>query len=164
MRKLKDLNELKIISQDLKRKGKRIGIISGCFEIIHADFIRLFRFAKKHVDILVIGLNSDRNVKLAKGDNRPVFNFLQRTKVLSELGTVDYIFKIEDIIEISPEEINRIYRKIYLAVKPDYIITNGKVDKYLADKKRAIEGSDIKILKISNNKQPILIDKIIGGR
>ena len=72
--KLKDLNELKKIIDDLKTNGKKIVFTNGCFDILHVGHVRYLNEAKHLGDILVIGLNSDSSVKQIKGNDRPLNN------------------------------------------------------------------------------------------
>ncbi|MCX7916967.1 MAG: adenylyltransferase/cytidyltransferase family protein, partial [bacterium] len=59
MRQVKTLNEIKKISEKLKKEGKIIVFTNGCFDIIHPGHIKLLKKAKSIGDILIVGLNSD---------------------------------------------------------------------------------------------------------
>jgi cytidyltransferase-like protein len=145
--KVKTLKQTIKLAKDLRLQGKTIGLITGCFDIVHIDHIELFRFAKKHVDILIIGLENDQNIRLAKGAGRPIHNFNQRSAVLAELRSVDYIFKIEDIVDFGSPHANEIYKAIYQKIKPNYLITNIKADTYWRKKDRNAKALGIKLLK-----------------
>jgi len=54
--KIKSLGQLQRICSDLRSKGKKIGLITGCFDVIHIGHIRLFRQAKARLDVLVVGV------------------------------------------------------------------------------------------------------------
>jgi len=80
MTKVKSLDEIAKITGGFKRNGKAVGLITGCFDILHIGHIQLFRFARKHVDIVIVGLDNDESIKRTKGENRPVNTFKRRSE------------------------------------------------------------------------------------
>ena len=93
MKKIKTISEL----GKIKKNGKSIGLITGVFDILHYEHVQFLCFAKKKVDVLIVGIECDNNVKLFKGNKRPIFNFKQRALVVSSLECVDFVFKIPEI-------------------------------------------------------------------
>jgi D-beta-D-heptose 7-phosphate kinase/D-beta-D-heptose 1-phosphate adenosyltransferase len=81
--------ELKL--NKLRGSGKKIVFTNGCFDILHLGHVRYLSIARSNGDILVVGLNSDKSVKLIKGDKRPVVEQRQRAEVLAALWCVDYV-------------------------------------------------------------------------
>jgi rfaE bifunctional protein nucleotidyltransferase chain/domain len=79
------------IIQSHKRKGQKIVLANGCFDLIHAGHIRYLKEAKKKGDILVLALNSDSSVQKLKGKGRPILNEKERADILSSFSFVDYI-------------------------------------------------------------------------
>jgi cytidyltransferase-like protein len=61
----------------------------GVFDILHAGHIAYFESAKKHGQILVVTITSDRFVN--KGPGRPHFTHAVRAHVVSHLSIVDYV-------------------------------------------------------------------------
>ncbi len=106
--KLTSLQELKKIIESLKEKGKKIVLANGCFDIIHAGHVRYLRDAKSRGDILIVALNSDRSVRLLKGEGRPLMNELDRAEILSSFEFVDYIVIFDEkdvgniLLELKP--------------------------------------------------------------
>lgn len=90
-KKLKTLPELIRIIVRLKRKGMRIVLANGCFDLIHAGHVRYLEGARRRGDILVVALNSDASVRRLKGRGRPVLSELERAEILSAFSPVDYI-------------------------------------------------------------------------
>jgi D-beta-D-heptose 7-phosphate kinase/D-beta-D-heptose 1-phosphate adenosyltransferase len=89
MARIVNLQELKKV---LSRGNKgRIVLTGGCFDILHIGHVRFFPEAKKMGDYLVVLLESDKNVKKLKGENRPVFIQKERAEMLSALGSVDLV-------------------------------------------------------------------------
>ena len=91
MEKIIDSDSLKNRLNDLRRSGNRIVFTNGCFDILHAGHVRYLSEARSHGDILVVGLNSDKSVKMIKGEKRPIIPEGQRAEVLAGLWCVDYV-------------------------------------------------------------------------
>jgi rfaE bifunctional protein nucleotidyltransferase chain/domain len=91
MTNIKQLEELKIIRQQLKAEGKIVVFTNGVFDLIHAGHIDYLKKAKSLGDILMLGLNSDESVKLIKGDKRPILKELERAFIVANLKPVDYV-------------------------------------------------------------------------
>lgn len=92
---VKDLNDLS--GQFIQEKGRKV-LVGGCFDILHFGHIKFLREAKKFGDILIVALESDRNVQMLKGDNRPFQSVQERGEILSELISVDYIISLPPMI------------------------------------------------------------------
>jgi len=91
MTNIKQLEELRIIRQQLKAEGKTVVFTNGVFDIIHAGHIDYLKKAKALGDVLMLGLNSDESVKIIKGDKRPIISELERAFIVSNLKPVDYV-------------------------------------------------------------------------
>lgn len=115
MAKIKTLSRLSKALAKPRSKGRRIVFTNGCFDILHLGHIRYLKRAKGLGDILVIGLNSDRSVRLIKGAGRPINRQMARAEILSALYFVDYVTIFN---ENTPEQlINKI--------KPDVLVKGG---------------------------------------
>lgn len=88
---------------------------NGCFDIIHPGHIDLLERARALGTKLIVGINSDKSVRLIKGENRPFINENGRAKILSNLRTVDEV-RIFD--ELTPE-------KLIEEIKPDVLVKGG---------------------------------------
>lgn len=60
--KITTIDKLQQIVKKHKNEGKEIGLITGCYDIIHIGHVELFRFAKKHCDIVIVGLENDEAI------------------------------------------------------------------------------------------------------
>ena len=98
--------------QPLRKNGKRIVFTNGCFDILHAGHVRYLAAAGAEGDILIVGLNSDKSVKLIKGNKRPIISQAQRAEVLAALEPVNYV-----IIFNEPDPFKLICR-----IKPDVLV------------------------------------------
>ena len=70
---------------------KKVCFTNGCFDILHRGHIELLKFCRENSDYVVVGLNSDKSVKINKGDSRPYNNQEDRKVVLEALRYVDEV-------------------------------------------------------------------------
>jgi rfaE bifunctional protein nucleotidyltransferase chain/domain len=99
---------LRILSE--KKKGKKIVLANGIFDILHVGHVRYLQDAKKKGDVLVVGLNSDRSARRNKGAGRPLMKEEDRAQIIASLSCVDYV-------TIFNEERAT---KLILSIKPHY--------------------------------------------
>lgn len=74
-----------------RRAGAKIVLANGCFDLFHVGHIRYLAGAKELADILVVGLNSDEQVRKLKGEKRPFMPENERAEIISALKFVDYV-------------------------------------------------------------------------
>jgi len=98
MNKIKNLDEIVKIVEQLKSHGKIVVTTNGCFDILHAGHVRYLQEAKKLGDILIVGVNSDKSTRMNKGKNRPIVPEAERMEMLAALECIDYVFKFDDKI------------------------------------------------------------------
>jgi rfaE bifunctional protein nucleotidyltransferase chain/domain len=91
LRKIYPLSELKDIIEKEKRRGKKIILTNGCFDLIHVGHIRYLKEAKEKGDILIVALNSDKSVRKIKSQGRPILNERERAEIISSFYFVDYV-------------------------------------------------------------------------
>ncbi|MDH7512799.1 MAG: D-glycero-beta-D-manno-heptose 1-phosphate adenylyltransferase [Clostridiales bacterium] len=90
-RKIYPLQELVRIREELRKKGKKVVFTNGCFDILHAGHVQLFREAKKCGDVLIVALNDDASVRRIKGPSRPIFPLGERWEILEAIEDIDYL-------------------------------------------------------------------------
>ena len=112
---IKTLNEITLLSKELKARDKKIIFTNGCFDILHAGHVRYLETAKSYGDILILGLNSDRSVSILKGEGRPINTQLDRAYILAALEAVDYVVIFDDE---TPYDLIK-------AVKPHILVKGG---------------------------------------
>lgn len=85
-----------------RREGKRIVLANGCFDLFHVGHIRYLAGAKELGDVLIVGVNSDKQVTRLKGENRPFMPANERAEIISALRFVDFvtIFDEPTVIEL----------------------------------------------------------------
>jgi len=87
--------DLKKICDSL-RPTKQIVFTNGCFDILHIGHIRYLQEAKKHGDVLIVGINTDSSVKRLKGPQRPIQSAPERAEILAALACVDFVTLFEE--------------------------------------------------------------------
>lgn len=71
--------------------GKPIILANGCFDVIHVGHIRYLLGAKRHGGFLVVGVNSDDQVRRLKGEHRPLIPASERAEIIAALRCVDAV-------------------------------------------------------------------------
>jgi cytidyltransferase-like protein len=98
-----------------KAKGKIVGLTSGCFDITHPMHFQFFLRCRRNCHILVVGVDSDEQVRLDKGPTRPVFPDFQRAIMVDALKPVDFTFIMNGIDE---------FGKVAELIKPGVLFKN----------------------------------------
>ena len=112
---VRTLEELLVELAAHRAQGKSIVLTNGCFDLMHAGHVAYLRDAKNAGDILVIGVNTDEQVRELKGDDRPIFSLHERLEMLSELRSVDLL------VAFAEETAHDLIR----AVRPDLYVKGG---------------------------------------
>lgn len=89
MKKIKSLDELSTIIQELKSQGKKIVHCHGVFDLLHPGHIIHFREAKKKGDVLIVTITKDEYVD--RGPGKPVFSEQIRAQTIAAIDCVDYV-------------------------------------------------------------------------
>jgi len=113
--KIKSLRELIPVRRALKRKGRTVVFTNGCFDLLHAGHVRLFRKAREQGDVLIVALNTDASIGRLKGPARPIFPLRERLEILAAFADVDYVTWFT---EPTP-------RKIVAELLPDVLVKGG---------------------------------------
>lgn len=110
MKKLYSLKQIIKLIHEHKKKGERIVLANGCFDLIHVGHIRYLKESKKKGDILVVALNSDSSVHKLKGKGRPILTEKERAEIISSFSFVDYIILFDELNVAN----------LLLSLKPDF--------------------------------------------
>ena len=82
---------LKGIVELFRSQGKRIVLTNGCFDVLHSGHVTFLNSARELGDVLIVGVNTDDSIRRLKGEYRPINKLEERIKVISGLGSVNYI-------------------------------------------------------------------------
>ncbi len=105
-------SKLKRIVNSLRRKRKKIVFTNGCFDLLHLGHIGYLAKAKKLGDYLLVAINSDNSTKQIKGKTRPITNQKDRTEIIANLETVDFVTIFNDPTPI----------RLIKLLKPDVLV------------------------------------------
>jgi rfaE bifunctional protein nucleotidyltransferase chain/domain len=98
-----------------KRNGQRVAFTNGCFDLLHPGHIETLERARSLGDALVVGVNSDRSVRVMKGAGRPILPERERAEILAALECVDGVVIFD---EPTP-------RETIAALLPDMLVKGG---------------------------------------
>lgn len=109
-RKIVSRDELRRRVADWRRRGERITLANGCFDLLHVGHVRYLRAARELGGKLVVAVNADSSVRALKGEGRPVMPEQERAEILAALADVDavVIFPENDV------------RAIIREIRPDF--------------------------------------------
>jgi D-beta-D-heptose 7-phosphate kinase / D-beta-D-heptose 1-phosphate adenosyltransferase len=118
--KLKTAAKLARLRQLWAWEGKTVVFTNGVFDILHAGHVDILEKCRALGDILIVGLNEDKSVRmLEKGPGRPINRFADRARVLAALSCVDVVIGFG---EQTPE-------KLIARVKPDVLVKGADYKK-----------------------------------
>ena len=101
--------ELIKIVAEARAADLRVVLSNGCFDVLHVGHIRYLAGARSEGDLLIVGVNSDEQVREQKGEGRPILPAAQRAEIVAALESVNYVTVFH---EPTVEE-------LLLALKPD---------------------------------------------
>ena len=91
LEKIVSIDRLQAELDRRRRQGEQIAMTNGCFDLLHPGHVGSLQEARKHGDVLVVGLNSDRSVRQLKGPGHPIVDQQGRAEMLAALACVDYV-------------------------------------------------------------------------
>jgi D-glycero-beta-D-manno-heptose 1-phosphate adenylyltransferase len=112
---------------DMQRQNRRVVFTNGVFDLLHPGHIRYLSAARQRGDALVVGINSDRSVRVSKGSGRPIVPEDERAEIVGALAAVDAVVIFD---EETPHE-------LIATLQPDVLVKGAD---WAAD---AIVGRDI---------------------
>ena len=115
-----------IVSEDVlrtqiaqaRKRGERIVMTNGCFDILHAGHVRYLQQARELGDRLLVAVNDDAAVRRLKGHGRPVNTLADRQWMLAALKVVDWV------IGFSEDTPHRLLQSI----RPEILVKGGDYD------------------------------------
>ncbi|MGB0389297.1 MAG: adenylyltransferase/cytidyltransferase family protein [Ardenticatenaceae bacterium] len=104
---------VKQIRARLRDEGRRLVFTNGIFDLLHVGHLRYLEAAARQGDVLWVGLNSDRSVRMLKRE--PLIPWAERAELLAALSPVDAVIFFD---ETTADEILRL-------VVPDLYVKGG---------------------------------------
>lgn len=104
------------IANELRQQRKTIVLVGGCFDILHAGHLTFLEKAYQKGDILFVLLESDENIRIKKGEKRPLNNQKVRANILSTYPFINYIICLKGVTNDAE------YDRLMVQIKPDIIV------------------------------------------
>jgi D-beta-D-heptose 7-phosphate kinase/D-beta-D-heptose 1-phosphate adenosyltransferase len=121
-----------------KKRGEKLVMTNGCFDILHAGHVSYLANAQKLGHRLIVAVNTDASVTELKGPGRPVNDIERRMSVLAGLASVDWVVPFS---EETPE-------RLISSVLPNVLVKGGDYQpEQIAGGKQVIaNGGEVKVL------------------
>ena len=98
--------------RELRARGNPIVFTNGVFDLLHPGHVRYLQQARALGDALIVGVNSDRSVRVIKGPTRPITSEDERAELIAALACVDAAVVFD---EDTP-------RQLIAALQPDVLV------------------------------------------
>ncbi|HSI87610.1 MAG TPA: adenylyltransferase/cytidyltransferase family protein [Pyrinomonadaceae bacterium] len=87
-----------------RSRGENIILTNGCFDLFHVGHVRYLAGAKALGGFVITAINSDRQVRVLKGESRPFMPENERAELVAALRSVDAVTvfdepTVEQVIE-----------------------------------------------------------------
>ena len=151
--KIRTRAELRRILARERRRGRRIVLTNGLFDLFHVGHLRGLEQARALGDVLVVAVNRDRRARELKGPGRPIIPERQRAEVVAGLACVDYVVLFG---EDTPAALVR-------ALEPDMVAKGSEYRGTDPPEKRAVEaqgGRFVLLRQIPGVRSTLLLDRI----
>jgi rfaE bifunctional protein nucleotidyltransferase chain/domain len=139
-KKIVDANDLTLIADSSRKRGKKLVLTNGCFDLLHLGHVRYLRAARALGDALVVAINGDDSVRRLKGDGRPLNPEGDRAEVVAALECVDHVVIFPEV------RVSRLLEQ----VRPSIYAKGGDytVDTLAPEERAALEkiGAEVRIL------------------
>ena len=112
MSRVLSISEAATFAASLRTDGKRVVFTNGVFDLLHPGHVRYLQAARAEGDALIVGVNSDRSVRVNKGPTRPITPEAERAEILAALACVDAVAIFDDL---TPADIIR-------RIQPDVLV------------------------------------------
>ena len=138
-----------------RRRGEKVVMTNGVFDILHAGHVSYLANARKLGDRLIVAVNSDASTKRLKGETRPVNPLVNRMIVLGALEAVDWVVSFE---EDTPQ-------RLIADVLPDLLVKGGdyRPEDIAGSKEVWANGGEVMVLNFEDGISTTNIIKTIRG-
>lgn len=139
-----------------RRRGEKVVMTNGCFDILHAGHVSYLANARKLGDRLIVAVNSDASTKRLKGESRPINPLVNRMIVLGALEAVDWVVPFE---EDTPQ-------RVIADILPDLLVKGGdyKPEDIAGSKEVWANGGEVRVLNFEDGISTSNIIKAIKSK
>ena len=130
--------ELEGILDEARKRGNRIVMTNGCFDILQAGHVSYLEEARALGDQLVVAVNDDASVARLKGASRPINPLADRMAVLAGLASVDWV------VPFSEDTPARLIERL----RPDVLVKGGdwRVEQIAGADHVLARGGEVRVL------------------
>ncbi len=115
-------DKLKKLVEHCRGIGLKVVLTQGTYDMVHIGHGRYFEEARKHGDLLVVGVDSDKKVRARKGPDRPIVPHKERLEMVTHLRSVD-------VVTLKEHNMPRFH--LIKTVQPDVlVVTKETLKKY----------------------------------
>ncbi|WP_119155614.1 bifunctional D-glycero-beta-D-manno-heptose-7-phosphate kinase/D-glycero-beta-D-manno-heptose 1-phosphate adenylyltransferase HldE [Caldimonas tepidiphila] len=124
-----------------RRRGERIAMTNGCFDLLHPGHTQYLAQARRLADRLIVAVNDDASVRRLKGPRRPIVPAEDRMAVLACLAAVDWVVPFG---EDTPE-------RLIDAVAPDVLVKGGdyRIEQIAGHRGVLARGGEVRTMSLS---------------
>jgi D-beta-D-heptose 7-phosphate kinase/D-beta-D-heptose 1-phosphate adenosyltransferase len=140
-----------------RRRGERVVMTNGCFDLLHVGHVRSLEAARALGDRLLVAVNRDAGVRSLKGPGRPLVPERQRAEILAALGCVDWV-----VLFAEPTPLATI-----LALHPDVLAKGGDWPRARIVGAKEVEdwgGRVVRLRQVPGVRTRLLVDRIVANR
>lgn len=140
-----------------RRRGERIVMTNGCFDILHPGHVAYLEEARRLGDKLIVAVNDDASVRRLKGAQRPINPLEHRMAVLAGLAAVDWV------VPFSEDTPARLIERL----GPDVLVKGGDytVEQIAGHQAVLARGGEVKILPfVAGRSTTGIIERILDTR
>ncbi len=123
LKTVESYDQLSKITEAWRTLDKKIVVTIGSWDSLHIGHVRYLLQAKDRGDILIVGVDTDRAIKVYKGHLRPLVPQEERSEMLCYQSCVDYVTYIDDVDEKGEWQyglIDKIRPDVFIAVEDSY--------------------------------------------
>ena len=115
---------LEKLVKDLKKKGLKVVLTQGVYDLIHEGHALYLEAGKAYGDVLIVGVDSDELTRLRKGPTRPIVPERERIQMLIHLRHVDIV---------TVRDAKHDFGELIRVVKPDVLVTSSSTEDFKKD-------------------------------
>ncbi len=139
-----------------RRRGEKVVMTNGCFDILHAGHVSYLANARKLGDRLIVAVNSDASTRRLKGESRPINRLENRMIVLGALEAVDWVVAFE---EDTPQ-------RVIADILPDLLVKGGdyKPEEIAGSEEVWANGGEVRVLNFEDGISTSNIIRVIQSK
>jgi len=137
-----------------RKQQWRVVLVTGVFDLFHAEHRLFLEKAKAAGDVLVVGLEPDVRVTQTKGPSRPINSEIKRCLMLEKQQLADVVFILSDAFETPVER-----RAFIQTLRPDILAVSAN-SPHLENKQKLLAevGGTVKVV---HNHNPAISTTIL---